>query len=290
MVRYLQGQRVRRFFAVTQGTYCPYGNEDELWGDLSSDCAMCGPVEMRALMSTAALFGWAIQKIDVKPLFLQTRQVQRDVHVIPPGESGDRGKDFWLLRTAAYGLVNSTTKWKHRRDAIQTNIGITNAPPFLPQIILMRQDDPVVAMSAKIVEYILICEEEHRVPLILEAKDCRFKLNTIMHGPGVLRYCGINVVQHEDMSMEVDGDDKLSSISPMQTSPHCRRQLHSPITHVESRSFAPVNSAVHWLAITDSHLCAEFASRSQKLAPAAAVRDYCAQPSGVKKLQELGTL
>lgn len=89
----------------------PHGNENDLQGDIRSDCAMCSPVGIpRVLMSTLALPGWTIHKVDVKSAFISTGQAWRDVYIIPPLESPDRWKVLWLLLTAAYGNVNANSK------------------------------------------------------------------------------------------------------------------------------------------------------------------------------------
>lgn len=71
---------------------------------------MCSPVRMRIIFSTAALCKWRLTKLDVKSTFLQTGDVGCDVYVMPLRESPDRGRYFWLLITAVYGLVNANAK------------------------------------------------------------------------------------------------------------------------------------------------------------------------------------
>lgn len=89
---------------------------------------MCNPVGMRVLMSTAALFGCAIQTFDAKSAFLQIGRTQHDVYVIPNREARYRGNVLWLMLTAAYGLVNANSKRQHPSDDLLTNISFTNPP------------------------------------------------------------------------------------------------------------------------------------------------------------------
>lgn len=95
---------------------------------------------------------------------------------------------------------------------------------------------------------------------------------------------------HEYIYIEGDAHGKLSAISPMPRSLHHRRENDTTRRHVEGRSFESVNASVRWLDITVSPICAEFASLSQELAPAATVKKSCAQASGIKKLQKLATM
>lgn len=65
------------------------------------------------------MFRWWMKKADVKSPFLQTRQAQRDVYVVPTRESNDRSHywHYWLLLTAAYGLVNNNAKYQDQSDS-----------------------------------------------------------------------------------------------------------------------------------------------------------------------------
>lgn len=43
----------------------------------------------------------------------------------PTAESFKRTCNLWLLRTAAYGIVNVNEKWQHMSDIVFTVHGIT---------------------------------------------------------------------------------------------------------------------------------------------------------------------
>lgn len=76
---------------------------------------MSPPFVIRILMTTAAQKGWTLYKADAEATFLKTGNANQDVYVIPPRESADRTV-YWLLLTAAYGLVNANAKWQHKSD------------------------------------------------------------------------------------------------------------------------------------------------------------------------------
>lgn len=64
------------------------------------------------------IFGWPLHQSDVNSAFLETGQAMRDVNVVGPRESNDRGRTQWLLLTAAYGIVKETSKWQVQSDAL----------------------------------------------------------------------------------------------------------------------------------------------------------------------------
>ena len=88
-----------------------HGNKDREKKTLKTDSATCPPVGIRILLSPATIFSWTLSKIDFKSAFLQT-QAKRDMYVVPPRECKTRYRHYWLLSSAAYGLVNAGAKWQ----------------------------------------------------------------------------------------------------------------------------------------------------------------------------------
>lgn len=58
--------------------------------------------------------------------------------------------------------------------------------------------------------------------------DDRFKLGTIVKGPGYLRFFGINIIQNETFSIETNADDKLEVLESDSISRYRRQKSLSP--------------------------------------------------------------
>lgn len=86
---------------------------------------MCAPHGVRILLSIAALHLSRLTKLDVKFAFLQRVAAARDLYVIPPPESPNRGKSLWLHLTAAYGPVNANDKFQSQSDDLLHEIGFS---------------------------------------------------------------------------------------------------------------------------------------------------------------------
>lgn len=67
-------------------------------------------------------------------------------------------------------------------------------------------------MVAKIVYNVIVSGPGHAIEKQIIFIDAKFVFGTILHGPGHLRYFSINIVQHEDFSIEVNDDDKLTAL------------------------------------------------------------------------------
>lgn len=64
----------------------PHGSEDSIRHELSSNCSIFAPLNVRILIFIATIRKWRLSCVDVKSSFLQTGAAERSVYVIPPRE------------------------------------------------------------------------------------------------------------------------------------------------------------------------------------------------------------
>lgn len=146
------------------------------------------------------------------------------------------------------------------------------------------------AVLTKIVNNLLICGEEQVVDKAVSKFQNSFTLGTIAHGPGLLRFFGLNITQHEDYSLSIDGDDKLCSIATAPMTHVRQRDTTDPLSLAQLKIFASINSASGWLGITASPFCGLISSMFQQSALTATVATLGNQSARLVKLQKLGTL
>lgn len=120
-----------------EGRIVPHGNKDRDRDNLKSDSASCSPSGIRILLSTSSIMGWPLAKIDFTSAYLQTGEALRDVFVQPPRECRKRSA-YWLLLTAAYGLVNAGAKWQEHSDRILCSFGLQQFK-YVPQLFYKRE-------------------------------------------------------------------------------------------------------------------------------------------------------
>lgn len=100
---------------------------------------------------------------------------------------------------------------------------------------------------AKVVDDIKVAEPVDNAVHFLSSLNNTFKLGTINSGPGNLRVFGINVVQHENMEIETNADDKIESLFEYVVFRHRRKQYDSLVNDVEKQSFMSMNSSHGWI-------------------------------------------
>lgn len=83
----------------------------------------------------------------------------------------------------------------------------------------------------------------------------RFTLGTIAHGSGLLRFYALKLVQNDDFTISINGDDKLNALETFPISRPRRKQTIVALNKMYLVSFRSVNSSIGWLDITKSHFC-----------------------------------
>ena len=266
----------------------PHGNEDKEKENLTTDCQTCPPVGIRIVCSIASLMGWKLKRADAKGAFLKTGRAQRNVYVKPPSESKMRSTHLWLLLVAAYGLVNSGAKWQHQSDELIINMGFLQSK-HIPQLFYLFVDGSLRIILAKIVDDIILTGEDDDTNAFIEHFNSIYELGSVASGPGELRFYGTNVIQLDDFTIEINAEDKMSSISQYEFSRQRRKQIEEPINYLEKNAFMSFNSTLGWIGSTVSPLCSFYSSYLQQKLPGTKVKHIIEQNSIIKKLQKQGT-
>lgn len=147
-----------------------------------------------------------------------------------------RSSHLWLLLTAAYGLVNSNAKWQYQSDNVFLDFGLKQSK-HMPHLFYQREGGELVLVVAKVVDDLKATCKEDRATAFLEMFDKKFKLGTTNHGPGNLRFFGINAVQHEDCTVETHADDKMNAVIEYQIKRDCRKESELPMNEIEKSVF-----------------------------------------------------
>jgi len=265
----------------------PHGNKDRERQDLKTDSATCPPTGIRILLSIASLMKWPLAKIDFTSAFLQTGNAERDVYVVPPRECGDRS-NYWLLLTAAYGLVNANAKWQKQSDDVLRSFGF-NQLVYVPQVFFAEDANNLTMLAVKVVDDILFAGIQSKVRNVIHEIKGSYSLGTVVYGPGTFLFFGLNISQDTDMSISVDADEKLNSYECYPISRLRRKEVESNLTALEMKSFSSVNSSLGWLGIAASPFCAFYSSYLQQQSSNPTVYNLIAQINSLRLLKKYGT-
>lgn len=193
-----------------EASIAAHGNEESARDLLRSDCSMCPPAGFRIVTSIATLMKWRLTKIDIKTAFLQSGKAERDVFVALNRKVLTMAI-LWALLTSAYGLMNSNAKLQNISDQVLVNI-IFSTLWILLRLFMMQSSSKFMFLLEKIVNDILICRASDLYDTVVTKKKIPFMLETISHGLGLFRFFGLNIIQHDDYSVAIDGNNKIESL------------------------------------------------------------------------------
>lgn len=90
----------------------------------------------------------------------------------------------------------------------------------------------VTVAFAKAVHDFILCGREEAVGKLVVRLGQQFELGTVCHGPRTLLFFVLNIIQHDDYTISIDGDDKLMALvtypsSRVQSSKSCLHLLRA---------------------------------------------------------------
>ena len=184
--------------------------------------------------------------------------------------------------------MNANSKYQVQSDNLLLNLGLERLID-VPQLFYRKVDGKISVLVAKIVDDILATGEKDAVERVLTDFNDRFNFGTVIHGPGILRFFGFNIVQNDDFTCAINADDKLHNIEPAPLTRIRRKAVTDSMNQIERHTFCSINSSLGWLGTTVSPFCSSVSSRLQQRLPDLLVSDLIKQRSNLKELQRLGS-
>ena len=86
------------------------GFQDEVLESTSTASPTCRKESLRTLLSLSASNGWSISSVDIAAAFLQGKELNRTVYLVPPSEYGKKHV-LWRLKKCVYGLSDAAQMW-----------------------------------------------------------------------------------------------------------------------------------------------------------------------------------
>lgn len=274
---------------LVKARIAPHGNKDSMKDDLKKDSAMCSPVGMRVALSICTMKRWNFAKIDFTSAFLQSGLAERDVYVVPPRESGKRVY-YWLLLTAAYGLVNAGAKWQQTIDNSLAKLGFLQLA-YIPQLFYMKKEDSLLSILAvKVVDDILLVGDTSDLKSVIKHIRSEYKVGTVVYGPGNMLFNGMNITCDEESTLTVDADTKIAALEPLLLDRCRRKNIEDQANAIEISGFRSVNGSIGQIGSTASPFCSFSSSILQQKIPNLKVKSIVEQVTHVRNLKKFGSM
>ena len=72
---------------------------------------------------------------------------------------------------------------------------------LVPQLFILLKNGEVNLLAIKIVDDVLLTGTDPALRKFITEFNAKFKLGEILHGPGTLRFYGMNIIQNSDWSV-----------------------------------------------------------------------------------------
>jgi len=86
------------------------GDQDEAEDDIPCDSPTVDRNTAKLLIAIAAIMEWSLRSVDISAAFLQGRELDRTVYILPPPEFRKPGV-VWRLKKGLYGLKEAARLW-----------------------------------------------------------------------------------------------------------------------------------------------------------------------------------
>ena len=191
--------------------------------------------------------------------------------------------------TAAYGLVNTNAKWQLQSDKVMTDHGLVQVTQ-IPQLFYLERAGTLKLLVAKIVDDLLITGTPDETKQFIKVFDSKYKFGSVISGRGHLRFFGLNILQNDDFSSTIDGNEKLEALQPVPLTRSGRRSGSEPMNAIEKTSYMSLSSSINCLGMTTSVFCSYYFSLLQQKITENTMSKLLLQSSVMKKLKNIHTV
>ncbi|CAN8063100.1 unnamed protein product [Agarophyton chilense] len=189
-----------------------------------------------------------------------------------------RTRHYWLLLSAAYGILNAGAKWKEITDTFLRDIGVLLLE-YVPQLFYRRFSRERLTLAVELVDDILFAAPRHRLTQVINRVKDDYMLGTVVYGSH----------SEKEFCNTIHGDHKLQCFELLVISRLRRKEPEDTLKNNEKARFGSLNSSIGWLGIAASQCRAHAASFIQQKKPLPYVKDLVTQVYVLRGLKKRGT-
>ena len=187
---------------------CVRGFEEDQF--FRTDSPACSKEGVRSVLATISAYKWPLKSLDVRTAFLQGKQMERTVYVIPPEEANT--DKLWKLNKCVYGLADASRYWYLKvREEIDKLQGEVNCGD--QGIFMFYENEILIGIIACFVDDMIHGGNQHFENMIIGSIKKRFIIGT--ENNGLFDFVGIGERQNSDMSITVNQSSYINTIQEL---------------------------------------------------------------------------
>ena len=215
--------------------------EDE---NIQSDSPTAAKSTLRLVTALASNEKWKLETIDIKAAFLQGKDVERDIYVIPPKDFKEEGV-IWKLNKVAYGLEDASRNWfmSVREELLRLNCKQSELDQALFRWYYRDELQGVFVMH---VDDFLFGGTDAFNKSVIEPISRKYKVGKRLAEN--FRYVGLNMNQHKDGTISIDQNDYATELEEIHIQKGRKFEKKSPLNEDEAEALKSLAGQINWLA------------------------------------------
>ena len=223
------------------------GFEEEPLNDSEKVSPTCRKESLRLLFSLAATYKWNLQSLDISAAFLQGKEIERTVYIIPPREF-QKVDVVWKLKKCVYGLSDAARMWYCNVKEQLEAAGLIKCP--YDDALFYRKTDGVVdgMMTIHVDDFVYSGSDSfNRDVKSTILKDFVLKSNEKVN----FTYLGLEVEQNEyDFSVKVSQKKYIEfELSPIPLSSKRKQQKTYAVDFSEYKKLRAGVGQILWISL-----------------------------------------
>ena len=195
-----EGQRFCKARLVARGF-------EEKMENTDTDAPTCAPEILKLCLSIMMMREWECHSIDIKTAYLQGDQMERELYIKPPVESGSEG--IWKLKKTIYGLKDAAKAWYDKVRKVVEELGGMRSS--LEPVIFYWRDEKEKLMGIMCTHVDDFCYGGNNTFLKNNMKVMEKKLKVGEKQSKFFKYIGVNISQQSEY-IELDQEEYVRKI------------------------------------------------------------------------------
>ena len=223
------------------------GFQDEELQSTSTVSPTCRKESLRILFTVTASNKWNIVSVDIAAAFLQGKELERTVYLIPPAEYGKKGV-LWKLKKCVYGLSDAAQMWYNSVKEQMKSAGIKRCPHDDAFFYWKEEDALQGTMSIHVDDFIFGGTTKFKDRL---EKTALQPFNVGARQESSFTFLGLEISQDPDThEVTVSQQDYImKELNVIQISSKRKLQKNHAVTPDEFRLYKSLCGKLLWLSI-----------------------------------------
>ena len=222
------------------------GFEEEPLASTDTVSPTCRKESLRLLFTITSSLQWSLRSLDIASAFLQGKDIEREVYIIPPKEFHKPGI-IWKLRKCVYGLSDAAKMWYSNVRQQVESAGLTKCL-FDDALFFSRAENNITGlMTVHVDDFIYAGTNSFQSTIkdhILEGFQIKAQ------GEQSFSYLGLEVYQDESTHEITVGQCKyIKDLMLIQLSPSRKSQKSNPINPSEYGQLRSGIGQLLWLSL-----------------------------------------